>query len=741
MTKPVGSLFDHYRAHHELDRPLLQWIGVVGCIAFPILYLLRRAAADPGPDDLLLRLPAVLLCLGLALRRWWPKALEPHYIAYSWWVVFYCLSFMMSYSMLRNHGGTPFVVNMVMGAVLVVLLADWRNTVAILLLGYVLALALHFLLAPDPSVPRDFVFAAGGSALLVAGGSLSHKGQKRVELERMRRVYIGLAGAVAHEMRTPLAQIRHVLTNIGNGLSAAQARQSPALSAAQLEQLLANVQHGHEAIARGLQAIEITLKQLNPDAPQPNRLRSLSAGEAVQRAVDGFAYDAAEHRERVLVEVRQDFQLLADPTALELVFFNLLKNALYYAPLHPQMTVRFTVTDTPQPQILVRDTGPGMAPEVMAHLFEEFRTSGKAEGTGLGLSFCRRVMRNLGGDIECRSELGRFTEFSLRFPAAPANAVLPATAPAGVALAGRHVLVVDDQPLNRAVARAIVGELGMVVAEAEHGQQALDMLQAGPLPDAVLMDVNMPGLDGIATTRLVRALPGEAARVPVLAITANDSAEVQAEARVAGMQGVLGKPIDPAALRQALGAALEPERPAPAPDPATGAAPASTPVAATTTAPGAAVREPLPVAPVSAAPVAAAIPAPAAAAPSALVPGDVELLNTARIESFRRLGLLDDLMPRALLDLRRHVGLIEQSLAGGERQTGLASLHALVGLAGEIGAQALHQRARERYAAWREGTVEPEPRWGSELRDLLAASEVALERHCGVRAADVGEPH
>src|SRR5690606_20759413 len=191
---------------------------------FPLLYLLRRATV-PGDqagvyDDLWLRVVAVVLCLGLALRRWWPTTLKPHYIAYSWWVVFYCLSFLMSYTMLRNHGGTPFVVNMVMCAVLIVMLADWRNSVAILLLGYVLALALHLLLDADPVVPRDFVFAAAGSALLVAGGALSHQGQKRVELERMRGVYIGLAGSVAHEMRTPLAQIRHALNNIAGAVAA-----------------------------------------------------------------------------------------------------------------------------------------------------------------------------------------------------------------------------------------------------------------------------------------------------------------------------------------------------------------------------------------------------------------------------------------------------------------------------------------------------------------------------------------
>lgn len=693
MKKRGGSLFDHYRAHHEMDRHLLQWIGVVGCAAFPILYLLRRAAADPGPDDLLLRLPAIGLCLLLALHRWWPERLRPYYIGFSWWVVFYCLSFMMSYSMLRNHGGTPYVVNMVMGAVLVVLLADWRNTVAILLLGYALALALHYALAIDPSVPRDFVFAAGGSALLVAGGALSHQGQKRVELERMRRVYIGLAGAVAHEMRTPLAQVRHALNNIGTAISPRSAQQPVSLAPAQVQQLLAHVQQGHDAVARGLQAIEITLKQLQPHAPEQSRLRTLSAADCVRRAVDTFAYEAPEHRARVHVEVEEDFRLRADPTALELVFFNLLKNALYYVPLHPDMAMSFTVSASPEPHIVVCDTGPGIPPEFVPHLFEEFQTTGKAEGTGLGLSFCRRVMQGLGGDIVCRSEFGRFTEFRLSFAPAPAGAPITSVEPANVVLAGRSVLIVDDQSLNRAIARALLSEMGLSVSEAEHGQQALDLLQAGPLPDVVLMDVNMPGLDGIATTRLLRALPGETGRVPVLALTANDSASVQAAARDAGMQGVLGKPIDPAALQRSLSAALE------------GRSSSS-----------------------------AAAPRPAPVAPAALP--EQELLNTARIESFRRLGLLEDLMPRALRDLQRHVHLLEAAAHAGEREAGLSSLHALVGLAGEVGAQALHIRARERYAAWLEGASALDSAGARELIDLLQASEMALWRYCGVRAAE-----
>src|SRR5262245_52685650 len=109
-----------------MDRPLLQWIGLVGCIAFPLFYLLRQTLAlPPMYDDLPLRVAASVLCLGLALRHHWPRPLGSLYLVYSYLTVFYSLSFLLSFTMLKNQGGTPSIVNMVMAAIIIVLLADW----------------------------------------------------------------------------------------------------------------------------------------------------------------------------------------------------------------------------------------------------------------------------------------------------------------------------------------------------------------------------------------------------------------------------------------------------------------------------------------------------------------------------------------------------------------------------------------------------------------------------------------
>ncbi|KQT10753.1 hypothetical protein ASG30_08045 [Ramlibacter sp. Leaf400] len=690
----VKRLFERYRSYHDMDRPILQWIGVMGAIGFPLFYMLRRTSmVPPRYDDLELRAAATLLCVGLALRRWWPASWKRFYFAYSYGVVFYCLSFLLSFTSLKNQGGTLSVVNMVMATILIILVADWRNAVVMLAAGYAGSLVAYMATEPPGTpIPSGFAVAAVTSILVVAAGALSHYGQQRAEMARMRRLYSGLAGSIAHEMRNPLAQVRHALDSIAASLAPHQASGGARLAAEQLHAVMATVQQGRNAVSRGLQAIELTLQQLQPAPMDPATQRPVQALACVERAVQAYAYQDEGQRARVRIEARGDFSFRGDPTALELVLFNLLRNALYYVPLHPAMAVTITVEGGLAPRIVVRDTGPGIEPDLLSRLFQEFQTAGKAEGTGLGLAFCRRVMEGMGGRIACRSQYGEFTEFTLGFPPAEGAVQSEALAPqaAQASLAGRTVLVVDDQALNRSILRALCLTLDMRVLEAEHGQQALDLLGSGTVPDAVLMDVDMPGLDGIQTTRALRALPGRAGRVPVVAVTANDSPAVQQVASAAGLQAVLGKPVDAAMLGRTLGRVLASEH-----DPAA----------------------PLP------APAAAPSPAPSA------------LLDLPRLEDFRRMGLMEELLPESLTGMRRLLQDIGDCLARDDAEGAKSALHTLVGVSGETGAQALHAMLKRKYRDWLESRPPEGTGWIDEARALLAATEEALRRQYGVVAA------
>lgn len=689
----VKRLFERYRSYHDMDRPMLQWIGVVGAIAFPLFYLLRRTSiVPPRYDDFELRALATVLCVGLALRRFWPKSLKPFFFAYSYGVVFYCLSFLLAFTSLMNQGGTLSVVNMVMATVLIMLLADWRNAVLMLGAGYSSSVLAFLLVEPGSKIPPEFAAGAVSSILVVVAGALSHYGQQRAELQRMRRVYGGLAGSIAHEMRNPLAQLRHSLDTIARTLTPAQPTEGTRLAPEQVQAVLVTVQQGREAISRGLQAIDLALQQLQPAPLAAGRMQPVQALSSVQRALQAYAYQDEAERAIVRLDARGDFRFHGDTTALELVIFNLLKNALYYLPTHPDMTVTVTVAAEPSPRIVVRDTGPGIAVEQLPRLFDEFHTVGKAEGTGLGLAFCRRVMQALGGGIACRSVRGSFTEFTLTFPVLAADAAVAPPEPALASLAGRTVLVVDDQAINRSAANTLCTGFGLRVLEADHGQQALALLRAGTVPDAVLMDMSMPGLDGLQTTRALRALPGPAGRVPVVALTANDSVTVRQEAAAAGMQDVLGKPVDGELLRRTLARWIAPE---------------------------------------SASAVAVANEGRAKPAPSS------GLLDTERIDDFRRMGLMEDLLPDSLTGMRRLVQELHDCTAAGNAEGIRSALHTLVGVSGETGARALHHLLRHRYREMLESRPPEGAGWIEEVRSLLASTEEAFLRQYGVAAAVV----
>ena len=226
--------------------------------------------------------------------------------------------------------------------------------------------------------------------------------------------------------------------------------------------------------------------------------------------------------------------------------------------------------------------------------------------------------------------------------------------------------------------------------EADHGQQALALLRAGTVPDAVLMDMSMPGLDGPQTTRALRALPGGAGRVPVIALTANDSVTARQDAAAAGMQEVLGKPVDGELLRRTLARLIAPE-----------AASAR-----------AAADEPR------------AKPAPSSG-----------LLDTERIEDFRRMGLMEDLLPESLTGMRRLVQELHDCTAAGNAEGTRTALHTLVGVSGETGARALHHLLRHLYREWLESRPPEGAGWIDEVRSLLASTEEAFLRQYGVAAA------
>ena len=256
--------------------------------------------------------------------------------------------------------------------------------------------------------------------------------------------------------------------------------------------------------------------------------------------------------------------LMGDPLHLEQVLSHLLGNAIKFTG---QGLVELSIQARPESpgrmrvRFEVRDTGRGIAPELLTELFQPFR-QGDASltrahgGAGLGLVISRRLVELMGGELGVISQEGQGSTFWLEIPfdQAVEDQQIP-TAPK-LALKGLRVLAVDDNRLNRLLVERVLQLEGAIVTLAVDGQQALQLLRTAPQPfDVVLMDVQMPVMDGLTATRAIRQDPGLTA-LPVVALTAGVLPEEREAALNAGMNDFLAKPLDP----QRLAAVLQPYR-------------------------------------------------------------------------------------------------------------------------------------------------------------------------------------
>jgi len=295
-------------------------------------------------------------------------------------------------------------------------------------------------------------------------------------------------------------------------------------------------------------------------APEP-----MNVGEALDAVVSMLAGKARAKGVDLNIEIGgEDPWIVADPVRVRQAMFNLLGNAVKFTA-RGRVTARLTIEtlgpasggiDRRRVRFEVEDTGIGISREAQAHLFERFRQAeGDAQrrfgGTGLGLTITAALVRMMGGEINISSVEGMGSTFRIVFEAPSAQVVSAAAVQEGL-LDGVNILLVEDNATNRLVARTMLIRLGASVAEAEDGQAGLEAARAGAY-DLILMDIQMPRMDGVTATRAIRSLPGAAACVPIIALTANVLAHQRAEYLAAGMNGVVGKPISPAVLLSEIG--------------------------------------------------------------------------------------------------------------------------------------------------------------------------------------------
>ncbi len=371
---------------------------------------------------------------------------------------------------------------------------------------------------------------------------------------------------MSHELRTPLNGVVGMLD---------------VMLAAELHvETRRHAQMAREAAERLLQVIGdiLDISKLEAGALQLERT-AFDADAAIRAAVATFEASARAKGLTLEVAVAPEVgrAVLGDAGRLGQILLNLVGNAVKFTE-SGGVSVRASRPDAGAETVCisVTDTGPGIDAATKRRLFAKFfqadsSVTRRFGGTGLGLAISRELALAMGGDIGVRDAPGGGSEFELRLPLAVASTSAPRPEPVSAAVArwpGRRVLLVEDNDVNRYAAAKMLDALDLGIDEARDGVEALSLAQACSY-DVILMDVQMPRLDGLETTRRLRAGGGPNARTPVVALTANAFVEDVARCREAGMDAHIAKPVRAATLRSAVEAILSgrlpvaPGRPAP----------------------------------------------------------------------------------------------------------------------------------------------------------------------------------
>ncbi len=426
LKQAAERIFEPALRNVEYFQRRLSAFAIFAFAMFPLYYVVWHNLFPQPYENLGLRSLGSGLFVPLIFSSHWPDSLK-RYLPYYWYfVLLYALPFFFTFMLLKNNANEVWISSVLIAVFVMILLLDWVTLITHFVLGSglaVLAFALTTDASPPPFVRYDF-FAIILFAIVI--GAISNYDSERIRVEQ-ERAMLATAGSIVHELRTPLLSIRAGASGVANYLPTllhayqlARQHQLPvtAIRSIHLRALEGVVDRIDHEARHANTMIDMLLVNVRGHGNGHAPLTICSMSECVDVALQRYPFSTEE---RILVSWQQDqdFSFQGVELLTVHVLFNLLKNALRHIAQADKghITIHLETSATSN-RLIFRDTGGGIAPEALAHIFMRFYTSSNdsALGAGIGLAFCRDVMTAFGGTIHCNSTHGEYCEFVLTFP-------------------------------------------------------------------------------------------------------------------------------------------------------------------------------------------------------------------------------------------------------------------------------------------------------------------------------------
>jgi len=383
-------------------------VGVLGVIGFPLYYFIWNDLFPQPYENFWLRLAGTIICLPLIFSRYWPAKLKDHFASYWLLTMAFTLPFFFTYMLLRNDMSLIWAMSTMAALFLLVLaLHDWLLVILTSLGGSIFAWVAFWLTSHQPPEVEAYLAQLPVYLFVIIAGSVFNYTAQMVKDEKLD-AYASVGRNIAHELTHAYRLAREA------GLPIRELR------ASRLEQLGKAAGTINEEIDYSNVIIDMLLLSAGQASLKADDQGQHSAGATIATALARYPFKSDRERELIKIEANTDFSYHGSALLVTHTLFNLVKNALHSVLKAGKGNITIsTVSNQLQDQIVVRDTGMGISVIDQRHLFEHFYSSKSIEeGSGVGLSFCKRVMESMGGGISCRSVVGEYAEFILTFPKA-----------------------------------------------------------------------------------------------------------------------------------------------------------------------------------------------------------------------------------------------------------------------------------------------------------------------------------